>query len=174
MAVRLRPHHLLCMLSYAGRGYSPAFVANFDAVVRRLEAGEEIVVVSGADDICIPLLCEDRAHCDEVCSGSSRKCAAKQYARANQRSHLIAICSSPHCLRASVAVRDAAAAEAIGAYLGRPIAAGDVLAAPPETVAALRDAFAAGTLRKACGGCEWQALCSEVAAEGWQRARLPI
>ena len=30
MTLALRAHHLLCMLTYAGRGYSPDFVRNFD------------------------------------------------------------------------------------------------------------------------------------------------
>ncbi|CAH1649171.1 MULTISPECIES: DUF1284 domain-containing protein [unclassified Chelatococcus] len=65
MTVRLRPHHLLCMLTYAGRGYSAAFTANLDAVTERLRS-EDILIVAGPDDICAPLLTgpevED-AHC---------------------------------------------------------------------------------------------------------------
>lgn len=56
MTIRLRPHHLLCMLTYVGKGYSPAFVANYDRIARRIAAGEPIVVVAGPDDICAPLL----------------------------------------------------------------------------------------------------------------------
>ena len=26
MTIRLRAHHLLCLLTYAGKGYSPAFI----------------------------------------------------------------------------------------------------------------------------------------------------
>ena len=39
MTVRLRAHHLLCLLTYVGKGYSPAFTANYDKVVRRLGEG---------------------------------------------------------------------------------------------------------------------------------------
>ncbi|RWL09783.1 MAG: DUF1284 domain-containing protein [Mesorhizobium sp.] len=63
MTVRLRPHHLLCLLTYAGKGYSAAFVANFDAIAARLSAGEDILIVSGPDDICAPLLGEAEPHC---------------------------------------------------------------------------------------------------------------
>jgi hypothetical protein len=63
MTVRLRPHHLLCLLTYVGRGYSPAFTANYDAVAARLSAGEDILVVSGPDDICAPLLASSEPHC---------------------------------------------------------------------------------------------------------------
>lgn len=63
MTVRLRAHHLLCLLTYAGRGYSPAFVANMDEVAARLSAGEEVLIVAGPDEICAPLLQEDEPHC---------------------------------------------------------------------------------------------------------------
>lgn len=65
MTVRLRAHHLLCALTYAGKGYSDAFVANYDQVARRLSDGEDILVVNGPDDICAPLLGDPNAHCNE-------------------------------------------------------------------------------------------------------------
>ncbi|OWU61413.1 2Fe-2S ferredoxin, partial [Staphylococcus aureus] len=40
MTIRLRGHHLLCMLTYVGKGYSPAFVENYDAMAGRLGRGE--------------------------------------------------------------------------------------------------------------------------------------
>ncbi|WP_295813807.1 DUF1284 domain-containing protein [uncultured Nitratireductor sp.] len=64
MTVRLRAHHLLCMLTYVGRGYSPAFTANYDRIVERLNSGEPVLVIEGPDDICSPLLNEEaRPHC---------------------------------------------------------------------------------------------------------------
>lgn len=64
MTVRLRAHHLLCMLTYVGRGYSPAFVANYEQIAARLSDGEEIEIVEGPDDICAPLLGDAKpAHC---------------------------------------------------------------------------------------------------------------
>ncbi len=63
MTVRLRPHHLLCMLTFVGEGYSPAFVANYRRLAGRLSAGEPIEIVSGPDDICAPLLSDESAHC---------------------------------------------------------------------------------------------------------------
>ena len=38
MTVRLRAHHLLCMLTYVGKGYTAAFTANYDRIVERLNA----------------------------------------------------------------------------------------------------------------------------------------
>lgn len=63
MTVRLRPHHLLCMLTFVGEGYSPAFVANYRRLAGRISAGEPIEIISGPDDICAPLLSDEAAHC---------------------------------------------------------------------------------------------------------------
>ena len=63
MTVRLRAHHLLCLLTYVGKGYSPAFTANYDKVVKRLAGGEDVLVVLGPDDICVPLLDGPEPHC---------------------------------------------------------------------------------------------------------------
>lgn len=63
MTVRLRAHHLLCLLTYAGSGYTRAFTANFDAVVAQIGAGDELQIVAGPDDICAPLLNEPDTHC---------------------------------------------------------------------------------------------------------------
>lgn len=65
MTVALRAHHLLCMLTYVGKGYSPEFAHNFDGIVSRLAAGEEVFLVDGPDAICAPL-CDSEgicAHC---------------------------------------------------------------------------------------------------------------
>lgn len=64
MSVPLRGHHLFCVLTYVGEGYSPAFVANLDETVARLSDGEEAEIVSGPDRVCAALLAEDAcAHC---------------------------------------------------------------------------------------------------------------
>jgi uncharacterized protein len=64
MSLRLRPHHLLCMLTYVGKGYTPEFVANFTRVLSRIESGErEIEIADGPDDICQPLLDTADCHC---------------------------------------------------------------------------------------------------------------
>lgn len=64
MTVRLRAHHLLCMLTYVGKGYTPGFTVNYDRVAERLSRGEEIEIVEGPDDICAPLLSDPAAHCN--------------------------------------------------------------------------------------------------------------
>lgn len=64
MMVRLRPHHLLCMLTFSGRGYTPAFSENFRNILALISNGADIVLVSGPDDICKPMLCgSEETHC---------------------------------------------------------------------------------------------------------------
>jgi uncharacterized protein len=63
LTVKLRAHHLLCMLTYVGKGYGPAFTDNYDKVIARLVAGEDILIQEGPDDICQPLLTTSEPHC---------------------------------------------------------------------------------------------------------------
>lgn len=61
--VRLRGHHLLCLLTFVGEGYTPAFTRNYRRIAERLSAGEAIEIVAGPDDICAPMLDLPEAHC---------------------------------------------------------------------------------------------------------------
>lgn len=63
MTIKLRGHHLLCLLTYKGKGYTPEFSLNFTRIVRRLSRGEEAMIVAGADDLCQPMLCQPDFHC---------------------------------------------------------------------------------------------------------------
>ena len=78
--IRLRPHHLLCILTYAGKGYSPAFVANYDVLASRIGAGEAVTIVSGPDDVCAPLLGEADAHCFNASVTERDRLAARDVA----------------------------------------------------------------------------------------------
>lgn len=50
--IKLRGHHLICLHFFRGEGYNPEFVANLNGILTRAEAGEEVEVYSGADDVC--------------------------------------------------------------------------------------------------------------------------
>ncbi|WP_458793016.1 DUF1284 domain-containing protein [Yoonia sp. MH D7] len=65
MTVRLRAHHLLCILTYIGKGYSPVFTDNMTVIAGRISAGEIIEIVDGPDEICAPRLAEANAHCSD-------------------------------------------------------------------------------------------------------------
>lgn len=137
MTVRLRAHHLLCLLTYVGKGYTRAFTANYDAIVARLEAGEDAMLVEGPDDICAPMLADGH-----------------------------------HCLNASVRERDAKARGATSALYGRPLEAGTRFLLDAAIIARLRAAFADGSSRSACLGCQWMTLCDDVARSGFRATRL--
>jgi len=138
VTVRLRPHHLLCLLTYVGRGYTPAFTANFDAIASRLNSGEEVEIVHGLDEICAALAGEEEAHC----GGDS------------------------------VTERDRQAARDLSLLLDAPIAAGARFSLDAERLTHMRAAFAEGTVRAACTGCDWSDLCETVAGGGYGNARI--
>ncbi|MGH6761784.1 MAG: DUF1284 domain-containing protein [Phyllobacterium sp.] len=140
MTVRLRAHHLLCMLTYVGKGYTAAFTANYDRIVERLNRGEDILLVHGPDDICAPLLCENGAH----------------------------------CFNDSVLQRDERAAQAVSKILARPLRPGDSFRPDAAMLARMRKAFLAGKSRAACKDCEWSALCTSIAVNGFDGARLDL
>lgn len=143
MTVRLRGHHLLCMLTYVGKGYTPAFSANFDRIARRLSEGEDVLLVQGPDDICAPM----------------------------------AFACGAHCPSDSVRRRDGEALAAAGRVLGLVLQPGGRFCLTSPMVACMRLAFAAARageagLRRACGGCEWADLCTDIAGSGYPGARL--
>lgn len=78
MTVSIRPHHLLCMLTYLGRGYTPDFVKNYDEIIARLNEGEAVQLVSGPDDICTPMLDEAGCHCHNDSVRTRDEIAARQ------------------------------------------------------------------------------------------------
>ena len=54
MAIKLRPHHLLCTQTYRGKGYSEDFVENMDKITSILRNNPETLVdiIASTDDIC--------------------------------------------------------------------------------------------------------------------------
>jgi len=80
--IRLRPHHLLCMLTFAGKGYTPEFVANFAAIVQRIGAGEAIELIDGSDDVCAPLEASGDTHCANASVGRRDRTALLALAEA--------------------------------------------------------------------------------------------
>lgn len=129
MTIYLRGHHLLCMLTYIGKGYTPLFVENYDRIARQLSLGAIITLVTGSDDICAPLLCEKDCHCH----------------------------------RASVTMRDQIALQEISALLGVYLQPGSQLTLNQQLLEKLRNAFREHKIRRACQGCEWAELCTNIA-----------
>lgn len=65
--LRLRGHHLLCLLGYRGMGYSEAFTATMSAVYEtlRTEPTTPVILVEGPDDICAAFPEDGPYHCLE-------------------------------------------------------------------------------------------------------------
>jgi hypothetical protein len=67
MPVRLRGHHFLCILTYRGYGYTPAFVANMTDIVADIGRGRPVQLAEGPDAICCGLTADDRRACNHDC-----------------------------------------------------------------------------------------------------------
>jgi hypothetical protein len=65
MDIKLRGHHLLCLLGYRGMGYSEAFAANMTVVYERLRQQPTtlVTIVSGPDDLCVCFPSDQPNHC---------------------------------------------------------------------------------------------------------------
>lgn len=50
--MKIRGHHLLCLLHFEGKGYNDEFVNNMFRVLYSLENGVEFSLIIGIDDIC--------------------------------------------------------------------------------------------------------------------------
>lgn len=63
----LRPHHLFCARFYRGYGYSAAFCENMNRVLSRLNAGEDLTLVTGGDALCAacPHFLSETCACDQ-------------------------------------------------------------------------------------------------------------
>lgn len=96
----------------------------------------------------------------EIVSGPDDICAS----RLTEADH--------HCFNASIEERDRSAAEDVGAMLGRTIQTGARFRLGAGILTAMREHFARGEMRRACGGCEWSALCTGLAAEGYPGTRV--
>lgn len=64
--VQVRGHHLLCMLTFEGMGYTEAFSRTFREMIDRIGDGEPIEIVDGPDQACRTVLDDPAAphkHC---------------------------------------------------------------------------------------------------------------
>lgn len=139
-SLRLRPHHLLCMLTYIGKGYSRAFTDNFKTITTALNTGNATIeIVRGPDDICAPRLCDPEDDC--------------------------------HCHDADIAADDEAALADIQALIPA-LSYGAKLTLTAEIIRQLRAAYDKKTIRRACAGCQWFDLCTQVSENEYRDAYL--
>jgi uncharacterized protein len=139
--LRLRGHHFLCILTYRGFGYTPAFVVNMTAKMAEIVAGRPVELVIGPD---------------EICHGFTQACRAM---------------SAHDCSLASTLDMDQAAIAALALLLPE-LQVGQSLILDTVRIAALRAAFADGSIRKACADCSWRHFCTAIAEEGFVGTKL--
>ncbi|ANE48225.1 hypothetical protein SY83_20190 [Paenibacillus swuensis] len=65
MSLRLRGHHLLCLLGFRDMGYSPEFTLNMKVVYEALreEPSTMVLLVEGPDDLCQCYPADKPNHC---------------------------------------------------------------------------------------------------------------
>ncbi|MFX4302810.1 DUF1284 domain-containing protein [Alicyclobacillus tolerans] len=65
--IRLRGHHLLCMLGFRGMGYSKEFVEHMKNVYNqlRIEPQTEVLIVTGPDELCHYFPDNQCYHCED-------------------------------------------------------------------------------------------------------------
>jgi uncharacterized protein len=142
MPVRLRGHHFLCVLTYRGYGYTPAFVANMSRVVAAIKAGAGVELTAGPDDIC---------------NGFTAACR-----------HM----SDHDCSLASTMEMDRTAIASVARLLPDLADKGSAIVLTAERVEALRAAFASGDIREACKDCSWADFCTAIASDGFSDTKL--
>ena len=138
----LRPHHLLCLQTFVGHGYSPEFTAHMTYVKSFLDADPHapITLVNGPDDLC--------GHCPN-CVGNT--CTSPKPALFD---HLVAQKLNLHNVQYAAANKKADALIA---------SAGSLESTTPMTIHGIPSTLrmTSQLLDECCPGCEWKELCME-------------
>lgn len=73
--MKLRAHHLICLLGFRGLGYSPEFVENMAGIADQLRSFPQTVIeiVRQPDDICSPCPFLGKKGCQDKGPNSERK-----------------------------------------------------------------------------------------------------
>lgn len=50
--IKLRPHHILCIQNYKGKGYSNEFTYNMEKVIEKLRLEDKVEIIFKEDSIC--------------------------------------------------------------------------------------------------------------------------
>ena len=142
----LRPHHLLCLQTFVGHGYSPEFTAHMTIVQKQLTTDPltPITLVNGPDDLC--------GHCPNCVDGSctSPKPAVFDHLVAQKlhlkEEHVTEKSTLVHSIAASDSSTSAAASDSPISINGIP----SILHMSEQLLA------------ECCPDCEWKELCVEV------------
>ncbi len=168
-APRFARHHLLCMLTYAGRGYSKAFERNFKRVINWINArphGAPVRIVAGPDALCRPL---------HGAAAALRGCSMFRAGTDEDKLRALLFLGSRRRTR-RLALEDVSAFLAARSGRDAGLCPGSRLLLTAPMVADLRAAYqAAGdgspaynAPRRACGMCSWRSLCDRVAGNNYK------
>lgn len=50
--VKLRPHHLLCIQNYVGKGYNDEFISNMNTIIEKIKEENKVEIIFSLDNIC--------------------------------------------------------------------------------------------------------------------------
>lgn len=141
--IRFRAHHLLCMLTYIGKGYSQSFTDNYDRIINQLNMGDKTIeLINGPDDMCAPRLCDEN---DTNCH-----CRENHIDDIDQEA-LSDIRKMPEFMDLQVGHR---------------------IQITENLIKSLRKAYKDNTIRTACIGCEWKDLCDGIAHDNFKGTKL--
>lgn len=95
MTIRLRGHHLLCLLGYRGMGYSADFCVNMTAIYEtlRTKPETEVEIISGPDDVCRAYPPDKTNHCEGTVYQQDAAILTKLGLAPNDRNSWHNICS---------------------------------------------------------------------------------
>lgn len=137
--LRLRPHHLLCLQSFVGHGYSEEFVRQMTSVKKKLTISPDtpIKIESGADMLCL--------HCPNCREG-----------------HCIS--DKPDIFDQFVLNKLASAAtqtdsSSASGHISLPITPRIIFGIPTALT------LSHSLIAECCHGCEWKSLCDKVIDE---------
>lgn len=141
--IRFRPHHLLCMLTHVGKGYTEIFTQNMGEILERINEGEtDIILMHGPDAICAPRLCDKEDH---TC----------------------------HCQHLHITDRDnEALADFQKVAEFSMFTIGNRFRLTKDLINRLRDVYKTQEIRTACKGCEWVDLCNDISQNGFKGTKL--
>lgn len=145
---QVRGHHLLCLLTYVGEGYTPVFVAAMDALVTHLTAGGAIALCEGPDVLCAAL--------QNGASAFGQHCHKAR----NLERDRVALQEIGKLAGLSLAAQTRIDAQTLP------------LGAMRRTLQELDAAASLEGLRQACGQCEWLGLCRRVSCADFATAKL--
>ena len=164
--LHLRPHHLLCLQTFVGRGYSEEFVSQMTLVKKSLTSNPTLTIelTDGADDLC--------CHCpncvDGVCTSDKpplfdRLTAEKLTTLLGSRTEENRS-DSNGCSASEKASTRAKCPRTLDVSSTRLQGIPQTLDASPTRLQGIPQALhiSESLLRDCCPGCEWKELCLKV------------